>query len=282
MTNLRPDVCSAGLFSTRGLLLPGARPLRQVLEHLNNPPVDLDLTGGFPLAGWRKPEPAETTYDLVRSIWTAVPNQSQLTDLATLARRPIDRGCHPIVAVETPRLLPTSLASSRAIHLVGGQLEALGAPVRMAVTLRANKLEGGRQHLAQLTTLRHMLEEWDLFVALDMDGPINIQWEAEAAIARLGDRLALVRTSAAAPTIGPSGERRLERRALRAALDLRPGVRIALVPSVHWWQALSPRAIARSWSDGARGLAALAPDRLDDFWVSPEQIDTRRESTPPA
>ena len=65
--------------------------------------------------------------------------------------------------------------------------------VRLAIGVRGSAIYRGHDQLAQLQTLRHTAEEWDLDIALDLAGDVPHYLEAEAAVLRLLPRLTLVR-----------------------------------------------------------------------------------------
>ena len=64
---------------------------------------------------------------------------------------------------------------------------------RLAIGVKGSIVYRGHGQLAQLQTLRHTAEEWDLDIALDLAGDVPHYLEAEAAILRLLPRLTLVR-----------------------------------------------------------------------------------------
>lgn len=136
----------------------------------------------------------------------------------------------------------------RQAHLLAGQQR------RLLLAIRAPQLLGGRRHLADLTALRHLAEEWDLGIALDLVGNLDPTWEAEAAIVRLGNQLRLLRISTEATDRLAVGRSRVVARALGAALDLSVPPEIALLPTVPLIRAASARARAEST---ARAVAAI-------------------------
>jgi len=65
--------------------------------------------------------------------------------------------------------------------------------LRLAIGIKGSAIHRGHDQLAQLQTLRHTAEEWDLDIALDLAGNVPHYLEAEAAVLRLLPRLTLVR-----------------------------------------------------------------------------------------
>jgi hypothetical protein len=110
--------------------------------------------------------------------------------------------------------------------------------------------EGTRTHLDRISALRHVAEEWDVHIALDLTGAIDPRWEAEAAVLRLGNRLRLVRF---AP---PSFERARIRhdslhardvsvgRVLASIADFGFGPTLSLKIPLPFWDWANPVAIA--------------------------------------
>lgn len=65
--------------------------------------------------------------------------------------------------------------------------------VRLAIGVKGSAVHRGHDQLAQLQSLRHTAEEWDLDIALDLAGAVPHYLEAEAAVLRLLPKLTLVR-----------------------------------------------------------------------------------------
>ena len=124
----------------------------------------------------------------------------------------------------------------------------------LLVSLSAKRLEGGRDHLAHLTGLRHLAEEWDLGVALDLTDPIDETWEAEAAITRLMPRLWLLRVGSLNGRGHGFGRPTLTVRALAAAADCGFGGIIALAPSLPFWERWRSRALVSAYATTAERI----------------------------
>ncbi|MDQ3654238.1 MAG: hypothetical protein M3457_04065 [Chloroflexota bacterium] len=104
-------------------------------------------------------------------------------------------------------ILPRSSEIARGTFL-GGELRkrmqlAAHGSVRLAIGVRGSVVYRGHDQLAQLQTLRHSAEEWDLDIALDLAGNVPHYLEAEAAVLRLLPKLTLVRIPS---WVSPSGE----------------------------------------------------------------------------
>jgi hypothetical protein len=126
---------------------------------------------------------------------------------------------------------------------------------RPALALAPVNPDGGRDHLARLALLRHMAAEWEFDLALDLTGPLDETWEAEAAIGRLGGRLALIRLGAPYDAHPDSARWRMTRRVVAAALDAGFSGTFALCPRVSlWWLAGRPD-VALLLRDGIERLA---------------------------
>jgi hypothetical protein len=100
----------------------------------------------------------------------------------------------------------------------------------LALGLPSGALKGGRPHLVQLGVIRRFAEEWDLSVAVDLSSQFDPTWEAEAAVARLGDRLTILRINASAPSRSAVGRDRVACRALHAAMDRDHALDVAIAP----------------------------------------------------
>jgi hypothetical protein len=109
----------------------------------------------------------------------------------------------------------------------------------------------------QLGTIRRFAEEWDLSIALDLSGRFDPTWEAEAAVARIGERLTLLRMPMSAPSRAAVGRDRVACRALHAAIDRSPTLDVALSTSRPMPFPVTPRAAA----NGARRAAQYVEDR---------------------
>jgi hypothetical protein len=102
--------------------------------------------------------------------------------------------------------------------------------VPVVLGLPSTSLKGGRPHLVQLGVIRRFAEEWDFTVAVDLSGQFDPTWEAEAAVARLGERLAILRINASAPSRAAVGRDRVACRALHAAMDRDHFLEVAVAP----------------------------------------------------
>jgi hypothetical protein len=123
--------------------------------------------------------------------------------------------------------------------------------------LPSTALKGGRPHLVQLGAIRRFAEEWDLSVAIDLSGQFDPTWEAEAAVTRLGERLAILRINASAPSRAAVGRDRVACRALHAAMDQDQFLEIAVAPVKSVPFPITPRVA----SYGARRAADYIAER---------------------
>jgi hypothetical protein len=187
--------------------------------------VDVDATSA--LAIWLASRVSGAdSYVPIRSIWIPAhflrSNQGQRV-IDRLTRR------QPDVAPQIVAVLPagSSLRSlSRDLDLMSTATTA--RPV--AIGLPPSALRGGRPHLVYLGGIRRLAEEWDLSIAIDLSRAFDPTWEAEAAIARLGDRLSIIRLRASAPSRTAVGQDRVSCRALHAAIDRSRLLDVAISP----------------------------------------------------
>lgn len=121
--------------------------------------------------------------------------------------------------------------------------EDVAGATRIALALRPGDLEGSRAHLASLTNLRRMAEEWDFEIAIDMNGMVDPRWEVEAAMQRVLPRLALVQVGSAAGGQRGSVQGRLASRAISFLLDQSYAGEISLAPDLPLVAALQSSAL---------------------------------------
>jgi hypothetical protein len=248
-----PGTSIAVSFSTRGAFMP-AWMVQHVTAVAGLDGVDVDATS--PLGAWlaARMGTAEKPYVAVRTIWIPADGvrssrNRRLID-ATIAHQ-----------AEAPPLVVIMLPGASTVRELARSSEALRAAAehwRVAMGLPAAALRGGRPHLVQLGGIRRFAEEWDLFVALDLSGRFDPTWEAEAAIARLGERLAVLRVPASAPSRGAIGRDRVACRALHAALDRERPIDIAISPVRPVPFPITPRAAANSAHRAAEYIAERA------------------------
>ena len=204
--------------------------------------IDLEATSA--VSAWLSARfgTLDQPYVLVRSIWiplTAAHSSRYRALTAALAER--QSSAPPLIVLTTAGML-TLRDLSRALE----PMRAMPEPSRLAVGLASTCLRGGRPHLVQLGALRRFAEEWDLGIAVDLCGRFDPTWEAEAAVARLSDRLRVLRVRASAPSRGAVGTDRVACRALHAAVDHGRSVEIAIAPSKPAPLLTTPRSVALS------------------------------------
>lgn len=251
--------------ATRSLLPFGARFVADVAAKAGGPRLDLDLSPSFPGSRRTLRRMPEATLPPA-ALW--LPDDLATLEPAALAVHPcLARwlpGC-PLLAVDASRHNQPLAESIGAATRLARFFDQAG--VRVVVALRSRHLWGGRRHLAHLTMLRRLTEEWDLGLAIDLAGPFDPQWEAEAAVLRLGPRLELLRLRSLATDAGAVDRDRVARRALRAAIEQRRDVLVAVDPIVPWWRRYDAPALAATWANAAdrlrpgRGGPSLYPSR---------------------
>lgn len=252
--------------STNGTLMPGWMA-QHVAATAGIGGIDLDTST---IAGrWFAARTSATEqYVPVRSIW--VPRADFQTSrsrriIESVQERQQDR----------PALVVVTLPTSATLRSIAGELDAVRsawADGPVALGLASGALRGGRPHLVQLGTLRHFAEEWDLAIALDLAGKFDPTWEAEAAIARVGGRLRLLRLRTSAPSRAAVGRDRVACRALHATVDRGHEVDIAICPTRRFAVLVAPRAAAKSArqasdyiADRAAVHAASLREGIDHF-----------------
>jgi hypothetical protein len=226
MSRQIPSSSIAVTLSTRRALLPGWI-MQQVATQAGVDGLDVDATsalGRWLAASLRAPDFA---YVRVRTMWLAAGElRSQRSRRLIEAIREIQPDAPPRVVAT----LPTGATLHELTrHLDLGDWSTQSSQVVLGIPPAA--LRGGRPHLVQLAGIRRLAEEWDLSVAVDLSGQFDPTWEAEAAIARLGERLCLLRISASAPSRAAVGRDRVACRALHAAMEGDHVLEVAVAPA---------------------------------------------------
>jgi len=191
--------------------------------------LDIDATSPFTAwFGMRQGNPGATNVP-VRSVWLASDEldspRSRRVMQAVMEHQP---HAQPLVVA----LLPNATTLRDLIRNFEPK-KFVSQPWPIVLGLPSVALRGGRPHLVQLGGIRRFAEEWELSVAVDLSGQFDPTWEAEAAVARLGDRLSILRITAAAPSRSAVGRDRVACRALHAAIDRDQALDIAVTP-VKW------------------------------------------------
>lgn len=246
------------------------------------PEIDLDITGR------RFTEPDRSARDVadrglrVRAIWLPAPangrfhlSRSPLPDTIGRLADAFDAGS---VVVDRPK----SRDDHRQAESVKSVKAVLPATTRLVYAIRPASLAGTRDHLAELAAIRRNAEEWDLDLALDLHGPIDPRWEAEAAITKLRSRLMVVRFGPLASRPPGRGRERATARVLATLADgLYDGV-IAISPCLSSYRPPTVNALAQSCYETARFIRsryALVHDAMPDR-MQPEyghQRETRQD-----
>lgn len=223
------------------------------------PPIDLDLRVR-PLPWQAAPAVAPT------SVWLS----SGVLDMTVAAvvsglRGQVGDAVPGTIAVDIPPDGDAHQGIMAHLDALAGALAGETGPPRVALGMRSTRLVGGRRHLATLTAIRRLAEEWNLGIALDLTGGFDPQWEAEAAIVRLGKRLVLLRVGSRAIGLGPIDRDRVARRAVRAAIERCPDLSISIEPTLPWWQVFASDERGRTWLESEERLRSwLAPPPADD------------------
>ena len=207
-------------------MLPGWM-VQEMANHAGISSLDVDATSA--LGGWlaASTRVRDDTYVPISSLWLPAGElQSQRS------RRLIERIRE--LQPEAPPSIVATLPAGATLYELTRHLEVTGwltQAWRLVLGLPSAGLKGGRPHLVQLGGIRRFAEEWDLSVAVDLAGQFDPTWEAEAAIARLGERLSILRISASAPSRAAVGRDRVACRALHAAMDGDHVLEVAVAPA---------------------------------------------------
>lgn len=227
--------------STSGSLMPGWMSQHvAAVSGLTGIDVDAMTPAGAWLAS--RVGSKDEQYVPVRSIWIplhALRTQSSRSLVKRLAGRQTDK--LPLVIATMPATL-----SPRDLYRSLEHLRSVAEDWPTGIGISSPSLRGGRPHLVQLGSVKRFVEEWDLALAVDLSGRFDQTWEAEAAIARLGERLRVLRVRTTAPARSAVGPDRVACRALHAIVDRGKPVDIALAPARTGPFPAMPRASAVS------------------------------------
>lgn len=159
--------------------------------------ADLDIRNAFiaPASFQRRADPAAVPVR-IRSAWIPGAINGPFTSRRTAALWSfLDHAVQHVGLrlVVVPRSVEISHGAFLGAEVRRRMHAIAGSGVRLAIGVKGSNIYRGHDQLAQLQTLRHTAEEWDLDLALDLSGPVPHYLEAEAAVLRLLPRLALVR-----------------------------------------------------------------------------------------
>jgi hypothetical protein len=274
MDNLLRPFAPLLTLSTRAPLLLRPSTLVRIARDARLDGLDLDLTRR-PFASASDAVAAAARADLpVRTVWLPTrprwpAGSGERGKEASAARA----GAAAMVVFGLPRGAD-GRPTQGAIVGTSESIRPLVSPAtRLCVAIGPPSLQGGRAHLVKLTALRRLAEEWDFGIALDLAGPIDPRWEAEAAIARLGARLSLLRLDAEVAAGLAYGRARPASRALSAAIDGGYPTEFAIVarPSVWSWR----------WDRALTEACLLAGRRIRTRYAAVEEERTA-DAFPPA
>jgi hypothetical protein len=225
MSRQVPSSSLAVSLSTRRVML-SARMTHRLASVAGADGLDVDATSA--LGGWLAARLAasDAAYVPVRTLWLPA-GELQSSPSRRLIESMADRQSNARLRVVA------ALPAGTTLHELTGHL-ALAAgtyqSLPVVLGLPSAALKGGRPHLVQLGGIRRFAEEWDLTVAIDLSGQFDPTWEAEAAVARLGERLGILRINASAASRAAVGRDRVACRALHAAMDRDHFLEVAVAP----------------------------------------------------
>ncbi len=285
MPNARPLPSMTFALSSRTSPLLSLGALHRIAASTPGGSLEIDLAGRVWPRDVDRVDRVATASAPVAAVWLPRPPLDSPEDRRAwirLANRCASAWGARLLVVEMPKgdiaRHASTLLPALGNHLPG----AISAPTRIAVGLRGVHLEGGRPHLVQLRALRRFAEEWDLAIALDLAGPLDQRWEAEAAMARLADHTALVRVSTDALEASPIGKARVAMRALLAGVDLQPTLAIAVVARVQPWKWASSTAAATSYEEAvSRFQERLRRQREQGGYEQRTERPRNERSVPP-
>ncbi len=228
----RPTIVLAGAAGALG-------SVRETLRTAAHGPfyaVDLDVRQSWWQPSWRSVSAIASRETVrVRSIWlpehiSGIAFEGRSRRLDDFLRHGRDEfGLRELIV---PRL--TSETQGFNVSRLARDLsKRTNGAVRLAIGIRAETLIREPDHLDRISAIRRAVEEWDLDIALDLTGDVSSRWEAEAVVARILPRLALVR--------------------------LNPWLRMDGVPDSGIAGHLAGRTIAMLMDQGYSGIISLHP-----------------------
>lgn len=176
--------------------------------------LDLDLRNGWIPPVWRQiASRNEQSTVRMRSLWLPATltgfrvdqRHARITELIAHGRDQL--GLREII-------MPRLTADASQLNLtseVRTLAKSSNGVIRIAIGIRAASIMRHADHLDRIAAIRRTVEEWEYGVALDLTGDIPTGWEAEAAVARLIHRLAVVRLEpwllpGGQPNLSPAGQ----------------------------------------------------------------------------
>jgi hypothetical protein len=246
--------------SSRSTPLLSADVLAEIASRSALTGIDIDLTG----ARWRsrfvRPEFAET-YEAITSLW--VPATS--TECDVIATRIGGSQRALLVVDEEPGKEPNGKRQlATAIRL----RSLTPSATRVALAIRPRNPDGNRAHLGQIARLRHIAEEWDFDIAIDLCAHIDWLWEAEAVVHRLSSRLRMVRMVYPLPKLDAHTRTRITQRTIAACVDGAYDGQISVVCPLPVWRWRDAGALDRGFETAVERLSGrfgivLMPSRKD-------------------
>jgi hypothetical protein len=137
----------------------------------------------------------------------------------------------------------------------------------VTIAVPAIAIEGGRAHLTRLHGLRHLVEEWEMLLALDLSQQTDARWEAEAAVQIAGPRLSLVRLRS--PLIEGIGRHSdVHVRTLRACAERGFAGTISMATPTPLWLSWHRSSIERDFSANRDAVIRLFTEQRTQYRTS--------------
>jgi hypothetical protein len=202
----------------------------------------------------------------VRSVWLR-PAQLEGTGLTPLAATAIATGHgrdRLLVVIDVPADVDRGEALSAQIAAAKRIRATSDRPLDISIAVRADNPDGSRLHLERLSLVRHICAEWDLRVALDLVHAPDPTWEAEAAIALLLTRLAMVRIAVPRTVLSGGARWRITSRAVATITDGGYRGYLSLVPELSLLEKRSAVAITHRCASFAANVERRAIRQQND------------------
>ena len=149
-----------------------------------------------------------------------------------------------LLVIDVPQMIAEPDALGLQVQAAARVRSLSDRPLDIALAVRAQNPDGSRRNLERVTMLRHVCSEWDLQIALDLLPKPDGSWEAEAALARILPRLAMVRIGIPRTMFSGGHRWRIASRVVATLADGGYAGYLSLAPELSLWEKRSTVTVA--------------------------------------